>query len=394
MQIVRNPKADPSAPYKEEQLAVVSLHQARHAEQSMRRCPLYERTPLHSFDLLASRLGVSRVFVKDETERLGLTSFKALGGAYAVLMRAGFVERSFAPQGNSVRASATATFATATDGNHGISVAAGAWLSGAHSVCFLPPHVQPLYADAMRLLGARIIHTEGNYDSAVAQAAKVARENGWTLISDTTPEAFDAATHDVLAGYGVMVGECVGQLAERAQFEGRDAVTHVFIQGGVGGLAAAFAGGFWERLGSRRPVFVIVEPRRADCLYQSARKGDISNASGDLETSMGMLSCGRPSRMAWTILRSAGDFFMTIEDEAAAAGMDAFAAEPAIRARATTASGAAGIAGLIELAASTEARQLIGLNERSVVLTVCSEQLPKRAALEALIATRPQAVRA
>ena len=380
MQIVRNGKADRNAPYKEEQRAVVSVHQAGRAEQLMRRCPLYERTPLHAFDILASRLDVSRIFVKDETQRLGLTSFKALGGAHAVLLRAS--------------ASANATFATATDGNHGISVAAGAWLSGARSVCFLPPHVQPLYADAMRLLGAKIIHTEGNYDIAVAQAARVSRENGWTLISDTTPEKFDAASHDVLAGYGVMVGECVSQLAELAHFEGPGGVTHVFMQGGVGGLAAAFAGGFWERLGNRRPVLVIVEPRRADCLYQSARNGEISAATGDLNTSMGMLSCGRPSRMAWTILQSAGDFFMTIEDAAASAGMHAFATEPATGARATTPSGAAGLAGLIEAAASAEVRQLIGLNERSVVLTVCSEQLPNRAALEALIASRPQAVRA
>lgn len=390
MQIVRNAKADRNAPYKEEQRAVVSVQQAERAGQLMRRCPLYERTPLQSFDLLASRLKVARIFVKDETERLGLTSFKALGGAHAVLLRAKFGAPG--PTAAKSVANLPATFATATDGNHGISVAAGAWLARARSVCFLPPHVQPLYADAMRLLGAKIIHTEGNYDSAVAQAASVSRENGWTLISDTTSETFDAATHDVLAGYGVMVGECIDQLAERAHFEGRGVVTHVFMQGGVGGLAAAFAGGFWERLGNRRPSFVIVEPRRADCLYQSACNGEISSASGDLSTSMGMLSCGRPSRMAWTILRSAGDYFMTIEDEAASAGMEAFATEPDVRGRATTPSGAAGLAGLIEAAGRADVRQLIGLNERSVVLTVCSEQLPKRSALEALLATRSQAV--
>ena len=194
----------------------------------------------------------------------------------------------------------------------------------------------------MRLLGARVIRVDGNYDVAVAQVGPVAEQNGWTIVSDTTEAPFDATTRDVLAGYGVMVDECAQQLADRRHLEGAHALTHVFIQGGVGGLAAAFAGGLWQRLGTRRPTFVIVEPRSADCLFQTAKRGEISRASGDLATSMGMLSCGRPSRMAWTILQSAAEFFITIEDSIAADGVEAYALETATRGRATTPSGAAG----------------------------------------------------
>lgn len=383
MQLIQNAGASRHAPYTDQEIAIVSVEQARNAGQLMRRCPHYAQTPLHSFDQLATRLGVARLFVKDETSRLGLSSFKALGGAYAVLRRS----PSFAakPDAAAKNAGSVPTFVTATDGNHGISVAAGAWLTGAKAVCFLPKHVAPPYESAMRLFGAELIHVGDNYDRAVAQAASAAKENGWTLVSDTTDAPFDPITRDVLSGYGVMVEECVSQLEESRQLE---AVTHVFVQGGVGGLAAAIAGGLWQRLESRRPTFVVVEPRSADCLYQSALQGELSNASGDLETAMSMLSCGRPSRMAWSILRTAADFFITIDDVSAIAGAAAFAAEPATRGRETTPSGASGLGGLIEAATLAEARQTLGLDDRSVVLAVCSERRPDVDAFERLVSSR------
>lgn len=390
MQIVRNGKADRHSIYKEEHRQVVSREHSARAELALRNCPLHRETPLLDFDLLASRLGISRVLVKDETARLGLSSFKALGGAYAVMLRSPHSPRRAHAPGS---ATASPIFATATDGNHGISVAAGAWLTGSRSVCFLPQHVQRQYEEAMHLLGAEVIRVNGNYDVAVAHAARVAAQKGWTVVSDTTEAPFDAVTRDVLAGYGVMVNECMERLGDRGNLEGGNAVTHVFIQGGVGGLAAAFAGGFWQRLGANRPAFVIVEPHSADCLFQSAKHGEIRGASGDLVTTMGMLSCGRPSRMAWTILGSAAEFFVTIDDSSAAEGVSAFALEPATFGRVTTPSGAAGLGGLIDVATSVEARARIGLNERSVVLAICSERPPDLAALASLVADGRQAVR-
>jgi diaminopropionate ammonia-lyase len=370
----------------------VSLEQSRQAEKLLKRCPLHRETPLRRFDFLAARLGVSRVFVKDETARLGLTSFKALGGAYAVMLRSPNLPRCTHAAGHAPQASPI--FATATDGNHGISVAAGAWLTGSRSVCVLPQHVEQRYEEALHLLGADVIRVSGNYDVAVAHAARIAAQNSWTVVSDTTEQPFDAVTRDVLAGYGVMVNECVEQLADQRCLEGGTAVTHVFIQGGVGGLAAAFAGGFWQRLGARRPTVVIVEPRSADCLFQTAKHGEIRSASGDLATTMGMLSCGRPSRMAWTILETAAEFFVTIEDSTAGSGVAAFAQEPVTFGRATTPSGAAGLGGLIEAATAKEARARIGLGRHSVVLAICSERLPDCTELAALVSTGRQAVRA
>lgn len=389
MQIIRNPLADRHARYGESHRAVVSQEHSLRAELLLKRCPLHAETPLREFDVLAARLGVSRVLVKDESARLGLSSFKALGGAYAVMLRS--------PNSPLRRASVgpeRPTFATATDGNHGISVAAGAWIAGCAAVCFLPKHVERAYEDTMRLLGAQVIRVDGTYDVAVAHAASAARQNGWTLVSDTTEEVFDAVTRDVLAGYGVMVNECAGQLARIGHLYGREALTHVFVQGGVGGLAAAFAGGLWQLLDDMRPTFVIVEPESADCLFQTALHGEMHGASGNLETCMGMLSCGRPSRMAWTILSTAAEYFMTIAESGAAEGMAAYASEPATRGQTTTPSGAAGLSGLIEAASSASARTQLGLTDRSVVLAVCTETHPTHAPMGKLMTLRKQVVHA
>ena len=146
------------------------------------------------------------------------------------------------------------TFATATDGNHGISVAAGAWITGCAAVCFLPRHVERAYEDAMRLLGAQVIRVDGTYDVAVAQAASAARENGWTVVSDITEEVFDAVTRDVLAGYGVMVNECAAQLAKIGHLYGRESLTHVFVQAALVGwllLSPAACGNCWTTCGRR-----------------------------------------------------------------------------------------------------------------------------------------------
>ena len=345
MQILRNPSADRDALYGEQERAVVSHEHSIRAARLLQDCPLHTPTPLRELEVLAARLGLSRILIKDESERLGLSSFKALGGAYAVMLRSPHSPVRREPD---TAQSQEPTFVTATDGNHGISVAAGAWMSGCKAVCFLPRHVERAYEEAMRLFGAQVVRLNGTYDLAVEQAKAAAASNGWVLVSDTTDEPFDPVTRDVLAGYGVMVDECAAQLTARSQLYGKDAVTHVFIQGGVGGLAAAFAGGFWQLLDSRRPTIVVVEPESADCLFQTARHDELRHASGNLETCMGMLSCGRPSRMAWTVLRRAADFFITIADASAEAGVAAYAAEPAIGGRATTPSGAAGLSGLIE----------------------------------------------
>lgn len=388
MTLVRNNLADLVAPYSAEASAVISTGRSDAARAAMAKCPLHLETPMRSFEHLARHLKLGAVYVKDETRRLGLTSFKALGGAYAVIRHS---ERADAAAGG--RSPGNRVFVTATDGNHGISVAAGARIAGGRSVIFLPSHVEGPYEQSMRALGADIVRTGGTYDEAVAFAAAAAEKNNWVLVADTTEESFNPITRDVMDGYGVLFQECVEQLEAAGVRLAEGGLTHLFVQGGVGGLAAALAGGFWERLGAHRPAIVIVEPESADCLYQSARAGEPADATGDLATSMGMLSCGRPSRMAWTVLQTAADFFMLIDDPAAAAGAGAFNSEMKDAAH-TTPSGGAGIGGLIKAASCTDLRAAIGLDENSVVLTVCTEGPPDGAAAAAAFERVRPALRA
>lgn len=371
MDLVRNRLADRTAPYSAKARAVVSRLRSERAHRALAACPLHSETPMHAFDSLARELGVAAVYVKDETRRLGLSSFKALGGAYAVTRRG-------KPRGEG----RPPVFVTATDGNHGISVAAGARVAGGQAVIYLPRHVEAAYEQTLRALGADIVRTDGTYDGAVAAAAMAAARNGWTLVADTTNSALDLVTRDVMDGYGVLLDECARQLETAGVDLERGGLTHLFVQGGVGGLAAAMAGGLWQRLGARRPTIVVVEPRSADCLFQSARAGAPAGASGDLDTSMGMLSCGQPSRMAWTILATAADFFMVIDDHTAAAGAQAFGAGLNGMVQ-TTPSGGAGLAGLIRAAEAADLRTAVGLDQDSVVLTVCTEGRPDPAAAAA-----------
>lgn len=378
MDLVTNRLADAAAPYSTEAAEVVSRVRSEAARALLSACPHFRQTPLRAFAPLAAELRLGAVYVKDETQRLGLTSFKALGGAYAVMRKA---QAGGAAPGRA--AAGAPVFVAATDGNHGISVAAGAAVAGARSVIYLPQHVEEAYEGAMRALGADIVRTHGSYDEAVAAAAAAAEARGWVLVADTTEEACDPVTRDVMDGYGVLVLECLEQLQAAGVEVAQGGVTHLFVQAGVGGLAAALAGGFWQELGPRRPRIVIVEPRSADCLYQSAAASRLASAAGDLATSMGMLSCGRPSRMAWTVLQTAADHVLVIDDSVAAAGARAFAAGLDTPAH-TSPSGGAGLGGLIQAASSSGLRREIGLDETSVVLTVCTEGRPDLAAAQQL----------
>lgn len=210
-------------------------------------------TPLVALPGLAQEMGLASLHLKDEGQRLGLGSFKALGGAYALMrlvqaeaaVRLGrpvALEDILSPQVRAVAGSMT--FACATDGNHGRSVAQGAQLMGARAVIFVHSGVSPARIDAIARFGAQIVHVAGNYDDSVAEAARVARAEGWTVLSDTSWPGYEDIPGLVMQGYTAIVGEALAQLTEPP--------THVFLQAGVGGFAAAVAGHMTVLLGDRR----------------------------------------------------------------------------------------------------------------------------------------------
>jgi diaminopropionate ammonia-lyase len=302
---------------------VLSAAGAKRALSEITRWQGYVPTPLRNLSILAASAGVRAVLYKDEAFRFALGSFKALGGAYAVgrllqkllsdrLHRDINMDELTNPlYSDWIRG---ITVACASDGNHGRSVAAAAHRFGCCCSIFLHAGVSVPRERAISDLGAAVVRTPGTYDDSVRAAVSTSRSHGWHVIADTADDPADSMPIDVMHGYMILVIEALEQLRDA----GSPPPTHVFLQGGVGGLAAAVTSYLWETLGPHKaPIFILVEPRRADCLYQSARNGAPTSAKGDLNTLMAGLSCGEVSRVAWPILQAGAEFFMTIEDPAA-----------------------------------------------------------------------------
>ncbi len=353
MKWIRNPKAGSCAAISREEAAVRRGAGRRRAFRAIRAWPEYEATPLLSLDDAAQAARVGSLWVKDESRRFGLGSFKGLGAAYGVQKA---LEGLKAP---------LRTVACATEGNHGAGVAWGAARLGAKAVVFLPSRVSRERARAIQSLGARVVWVNGEYDDAVALAASTAEERGWIVVSDTAYAGYMELPAAIMQGYAVLASEALNELPEPP--------THVFVQAGVGGFAASALAYIAEVLGGDRPTGVVVEPSAADCLFQSARQGRPSPASGDLKTVMGRLGCRYPSLLAWPILESRADFFMTISDAPIAPLMRSARRGELGSAFDGGESGVAGLAGALEAAALDGLRTEMGLDESARVLVFNTE---------------------
>ncbi|WP_300514641.1 diaminopropionate ammonia-lyase [Aliiroseovarius sp.] len=344
----------------------------------------YAPTPLVALADLARELGLARIDYKHEGPRFGLGSFKALGGSYAALR---VLQRELSDRlGRAVSLEeirtgalredcAQITLVSATDGNHGRSLAWGCQMVGAPCRIYIHAEVSEGRASAMRELGAEVIRIDGDYDASVALARDEAEENGWFVVSDTSWEGYTAPPRDVMAGYGVMTREAC---------EGLDhAPTHVFLQGGVGGLAASVAAALRQNYGDAAPRVVIVEPELAACLYESARQGKATAVSIDEETIMAGLSCGEPSEMAWEILAEEASDFLTIPDCIVAPTVRLLAqGSPGVEAGE---SAVAGLAAVIAACKDAGLKAKLGLDASSRVLLIGSEGVTDPAIFAAIM---------
>lgn len=333
-----NPKADINHIYSDAQKGVISVASASDAIRDIKTWPGYAVTPLHSMTSLAKTACVASIRYKDESQRFGLKSFKALGGAYAVarqLQQALERRISICPtmseliEGRWKKEVEDLVVSCATDGNHGRSVAWGAQMFGCRCVIYIHRDVSEGRKRAIEAFGAEVIRTDGNYDASVRQADTDAKTNGRIIVSDTSYEGYMEIPKDVALGYTVMLSEIVEQL-------GGEIPTHVFVPGGVGGLASAVGGYFWDLWGNKRPRLVVVEPVNANCLQLSAQSGKPVVVEGDLNTLMAGLACGEVSALAWQILDTGADDFMTLSEDAIPATMRLLAkgyqSDPAIEA--------------------------------------------------------------
>jgi diaminopropionate ammonia-lyase len=323
------------------------------------RCPVAAATPLRDLGELADELEVAALSVKDESSRMGLGSFKALGAAHAIARQAAQVADAPAGPADEDRMAAAligTVYACASAGNHGLSVAAGARVFGAQAVVYLPHAVPEGFAQRLREYGAKVVRAGDDYEASMAAVTADAAANGWVLLSDSSWAGYVEMPTRVMEGYLIMAAEIAHALDEPA--------THVMLQAGVGGLAAAVTAHLRARWGDA-PTIVVVEPETAPALYASIEAGTPVRTPGPV-TTMGRLDCKEPSHLALAELARHADHFVTVSDAEA----DDAVALLARHGIATTPSGAAGLAAV---RSSGRERAALGLSATSRVLILITE---------------------
>ena len=308
-------------------------------ERLLARCPAAAETPLTPLAGFGAR-----VWAKDERERMGLGSFKALGAAYVIAHEAAATWAD-----DMARALAGRTYVTASAGNHGMSVAAGARVFGAEAVIYLAETVPEGFAERLRAKGAQVVRAGAEYEASMAAAARAADDNGWTLLSDSSWPGYTDLPHRLMEGYLAMAAEAARQMPE--------APTHILLQAGVGGLAGACAAYFRQVWGDA-PQILVVEPDAAPALQASIKAGQAVATTGPVSC-MGRLDCKEPSLIALKGLARDADAFVTITEDEAKDVLPMLAEQG----MATTESGAAGLAAL----------RLMDLPEHARVLCFVSE---------------------
>ncbi|MEM7496697.1 MAG: pyridoxal-phosphate dependent enzyme [Pseudomonadota bacterium] len=318
------------------------------------QCPKAGASPLLALPTLAAPLGLATLHAKDERGRCGLGSFKALGAAHAIARAA--ADRVAAGAAEHATALSGVTYVCASAGNHGLSMAAGARLFGAAAVVLLADTVPEAFAGRLRAKGARVIRHGAVYDEAMVEARRLAVAEGWELLSDSSWPGYTAPAAAVMEGYLITAAEAVAEMPSPP--------THVFLQAGVGGLAAAVAAHLRRAWGAG-PRIVVVEPEAAPCLIESVRAGFPRRVEGP-ESAMGRLDCKEPSHLALACLAREADDFVTVGERAAAETV-AWLSGEGIE---TTPSGAAGVTALRHVG---QARTALGLDADSRVLVWLSE---------------------
>ena len=361
----------------------------RRAKEEIASWPGYAPTPLLPLPDAAESARIASVQWKDESGRFGLGSFKALGGAYAVLrvLAAELARRDAAPnataaelvEGKYKEASQEITVTCATDGNHGRSVAWGAQRFGCRCVVFVHPGVSQGRRDAIAAYGAEVREAPGTYDDSVRTAKREADAHGWFVVSDTSYPGYTEPPRDVMQGYRLVADEAADSLSGPP--------THVFVPGGVGGLAAAVSVQMRARYGKDAPRLVVAEPDRAACLMASTEAEQLTALEGPLDTMMAGLACGEPSLLAWQELERGAFGYVSVPDAAAIDCMRALNKRtPRIVAGE---SAVAGLAALLLAGRDSFGRTALELSDKSRVLLLGTEGATDPALHAKLIAAPP-----
>ena len=311
----------------------------------------YMSTPLLSLSKLEKDLKLNNIFYKDESKRFHLKSFKALGGAYAV-------EKISKGKKN-------ITISSATAGNHGRSVAWGAKRLGLKCKIFVSQYVSNSRVHEIEKYGAEVTRVKGDYESSLNECIKLSKKNKWKIVQDVSTKKYKLVPLLTMAGYSIMIKEISKQTNQY--------ITHIFLQAGVGGMAAGVVAGVAKYF-KRIPKIIIVEPDRADCVLQSIKTRKLKKIKIKKESIMGGMSCNEMSYIPWQILRKASSCCVSVSDKNVAKTLamlkdKKFSKKSIIGGECST----PGIISLIGVCNNYKARKIIDLNEKSNVLIIGCE---------------------
>ena len=311
----------------------------------------YKKTPLINLEKLNQILRLNKIFYKDESKRFHLKSFKALGGAYAV-------EKISKGKKNIVISSATA-------GNHGRSVAWGAQRLGLKCKIFVSQHVSETRVKEIEKFGADVIRVSGNYENSLSECKKLSKKNNWVIVQDVSTKNYNYVPLLTMAGYSIMIKEISKQTTHY--------ITHIFLQAGVGGMAAGVVAGVAKYF-KRIPKIIIVEPDGADCVLQSIKNKELKKIIIKKESIMGGMSCNEMSLIPWHVLKKASDCCVTVSDSKVSKTVAMLKDKKLSKTSIIGGECATpGIISLISICNNTKTKKLLNLNEKSNVLVIGCE---------------------
>ena len=328
-------------------LKSLSIKEIDEAYKSISKWDGYTPTPLISLNKLSKELNLNKIYYKDENKRFDLKSFKALGGAYAV---------EKVTNGNK-----DIVVATATAGNHGRSVAWGARRLGLDCKIFISEFVSDARGKAMAKLGADVIKVKGNYEKSLVECIKQSTKNNWQIVQDVAWKDYMVVPKYTMAGYTVMMKEIVDQIQN-------EKISHIILQAGVGGMAAAMVAGIARYL-NNIPIIIVVEPDSAACVMESIKTGKIEKIDIVRESLMGGMSCGEVSLVPWEILKNSVKHCISLPDDDIAKtmkllGNSSFSDQKIIAGE----NSAPGVISLITSCEDQSIKEKLKLNDKSNVL--------------------------
>ena len=240
----------------------------------------YKKTPLINLRILSKKLHTNNIFYKDESKRFGLKSFKALGGAYAVEKIIKKLKKA--------------------------TVSWGTKKIGARCKIFISENVSNTRAIEMEKLGADVIKVKGNYEKSLKICKEISKKEGWKIVQDVAWRNYEYVPKLTMAGYSVMIKEISNQT--------KHYITHVFLQAGVGGMAAGMISGIAKYF-KRVPKIIIIEPENANCVMKSIKYGYQKKVNIQKQSIMGGMSCAEVSLVPWRILKNAVNNCVSVSDK-------------------------------------------------------------------------------